>query len=96
MSNLNPADYKNGQPIAALKVGETISSESPKVTLGKSKAVFAAVAGLAVAVGPVLTLALGDGAIDINEGIGLFVAALVGLGVPGVGTYYVPTKVTGN
>lgn len=96
MSNLNPADYFNGQPIRALAVGETVSSSSPKVSLGKSKAVFAAIAGLAVAVGPVLTLALQDGAIDLNEGIGIAIAALVGLGVPGVGTYITPTSVTGR
>lgn len=69
------------------------TSASPKVTLGPAKAVVAAIAGVAVAVGPVLTLALQDGAIDLNEGISLAVAVLVGLGVPGVGTYLTPTKV---
>lgn len=77
-----------------LALGETVTSESPKVELGKSKAVVAAVAGVFVAVGGVLAGALSDGAIDLNEGIALGVAVLVGLGVPGIGTYVVPTTVT--
>lgn len=79
---------------AALDVGETVTSDSPKVELGPAKAIVAAIGGLFVAVGPVLTVALADGAIDLNEGIALGVAVLVGLGVPGVGAYVAPTKVT--
>lgn len=85
MSTINPAP---------LHVGETVTSDSPKVELGKSKAIFAAISGVVVAVSPVLSVALGDGAIDLNEGIALGIAVLVGLGVPGVGTYLVPTSVT--
>lgn len=82
------------QSTTPLTVGETVSSESPKVELGKSKAIVAAVGGVFVAVGGVLVGALSDGAIDLNEGIALGIAVLVGLGVPGVGTYVVPTTVT--
>jgi hypothetical protein len=70
------------------------TSASPAIHLGPAKAIIAAVAGFAVAVGPVLATVLGDGAIDVNEGILLLVAALAGLGIPGVGTYIVPTRVT--
>lgn len=83
------------EPLTApLAVGETVTSDSPKVELGKAKAIVAAVSGLFVAVGPVLTVALADGAIDLNEGIALGIAVLVGLGVPGLGTYVTPTSVT--
>ena len=78
----------------ALDVGETVTSDSPKVELGKSKAIVAAVGGVVAAVAPVLTVALADGAFDLNEGIALVIAVLVGLGVPGIGAYVVPTKVT--
>lgn len=96
-SNLmaNPSPFIEPE-VKPLVVGETVSSDSPKVTLGKGKAIIAAVAGLAVAVGPLLANALEDGAIDTNEGITLFIAVLVGLGVPGLGTYFTPTKVTRN
>ncbi len=56
-------NYEGGST-APLAVNETVSTDSPKVELGKSKAIVAAVAGLAVAVGPVLTTALADGAIE--------------------------------
>ena len=95
MTNLNPADYKNGQPIAALEVGETVSSESPKVTLGKSKGVIAAIGGVVTSVGVLLPSVLSDGAVSLNEGILLVLAVLAGLGVPVIGTYLVPTTVTG-
>lgn len=91
MSTTNPDRVPGPDHLA---VGETVSSSSPKVELGPAKAIVAAVAGLAVAVGPVLAASLGDGALDVNEGITLLVAVLVGLGVPGVSTYLVPTKVT--
>lgn len=90
MSNLDPKQYKNGE----LVVGETVTSDSPKVELGKAKAVFAGIAAVAVSVGTVLTASLADGAIDLNEGIALGLALLGGLGVGGLGTYAVPTKVT--
>ncbi|QKY80325.1 hypothetical protein SEA_MERCEDES_25 [Microbacterium phage Mercedes] len=97
MSNLDPHDYKNGQPITALKVGEEVSSASPKIELGKSKAFFAGAAGLVTALSVWLTgEPLADGAIDLNEGFALVLAVLGGLGVGGLGTYVVPTKVKGK
>lgn len=89
MSNATP------NPREPLVVGETVSSESPKVELGKSKAVIAAGGGLIVALGTwFLTGALDDGALSVNEGIGLVLAILGGIGVPGIGTYVTPTSVT--
>ena len=97
MSNLNPADYRNGRHISALDVGETVSSDSPKVSLGSSKAVVAAIGGVVTAVSVWLTGGpFADGAIDLNEGIALAIAVLAGLGVPGIGAYLTPTKVTGG
>lgn len=84
----------NGGSTAPLAVNETVTSDSPKVSLGKAKAIAAAIGGLFVAVGPVLTTALADGALDLNEGIAIGIAVLVGLGVPGLGVYYTPTTVT--
>lgn len=79
---------------APLFAGETVTSDSPKVELGKSKAIVAAIGGVVAAVAPVLTVTLADGAIDLNEGIALAIAVLAGLGIPGIGAYIVPTKVT--
>lgn len=79
-----------------LTVGETVSSASPAVDLGKSKAVVAAIGGVIAAVAPVLTVTLADGQLDVNEGIALVIAILAGLGIPGIGAYVVPTKVTRN
>lgn len=84
-------------PTAPLAAGETVSSSSPKVSLGPAKAVVAAAAGVVTAVSVWLTGApLADGAIDLNEGISLTLAILGGLGVPGIGTYLAPTNVTRN
>ena len=97
MSNLNPADYKNGRHITALEVGETVSSDSPKVSLGSSKAVVAAIGGVVTAVSIWLTGdPFADGAIDLGEDIALAFAIGGGLGIPGLGTYLMPTKVTGG
>lgn len=100
MSNLDPADYKNGQPInpesSALVVGETVKSSSPQITLGPSKAILAAIGAVVTAVSVWLTTGpLTDGALDLNEGIALAIAILGGLGF-GVGTYQMPTKVSGT
>lgn len=88
MSNATP------NPREPLVVGETVSSESPKVELGKSKAVIAAVGGVVAAVGLLLPSVLADGAISLNEGFLLLFAVLGGAGVPGIGTYVTPTSVT--
>lgn len=89
---MTEAIYTNDSP---LHVGETVASTSPKVELGKSKAVVAAIGGVVTAVSVWLTAGpLNDGAIDLNEGIALVIAILAGLGVPGIGAYLTPTKVT--
>lgn len=70
------------------------TSASPKVTLGPAKAVLAAVGGVVTALGVWLTGApFADGALDLNESISLVLTILAGAGVPGIGTYLVPTKV---
>lgn len=77
--------------------GETVSSASPKVTLGPAKAIVAAIAGVVSSVAVWLTTApLADGALDLNEGIALAIAIGAGLGIPGIGTYVTNTKVTAN
>lgn len=96
MSNLDPYQYKNGQQVSLVK-GEEVSSSSPKLELGKSKAVIAAIGGVVTAVSIWLTgEPFADGAIDLGEGIALVFAIAGGLGIPGLGTYYMPTKVTGK
>jgi len=96
MSDLDPYAYKNGQPVAALEVGEETTSANPKIELGKSKAVLATVGGVATALGVWFTSGvLADGALDLNEAIAGVLAVLGGLGF-GVGTYVIPTKVTGK
>lgn len=70
------------------------TSASPSVNLGPAKAIVAAIGGVVASLAIWLQSGpLTDGAIDLNEGIGLTLAILVGLGVPGVGTYVTPTKV---
>lgn len=94
MSNLDPKAYKNGEPVGALSVGETVSSASPAVELGKSKAVLAAVAGGIVAAGGVFITAISDGAIDLGEAYGIIGAGLAGAGIPGFAAFLTPTTVT--
>lgn len=91
MSDLNPHEYKNGQP---LNVGETVSSSSPKVELGKSKAAVAAVAGAIVTGGGVFVTAISDGAITLEEAWLVIGALLAGAGLIGGGTFATPTSVT--
>lgn len=96
MSNLDPHAYKNGVPAAALEVGEETTSANPKIELGNSKAILAGLGGVATAVATWLTTGpFLDNALDLNEGIALAIAILGGLGF-GVGTYVIPTKVTGK
>lgn len=77
-----------------LAVGETVSSSSPKVTLGPAKAVVSAILGALGAAVPLAIAATADGAIDATEGWGILGALLVGAGVIGGGTWVTPTKVT--
>ena len=78
-----------------LAPGETVTSDSPKVTLGPAKAIVAAAGGVVSSVAVWLaTGPFADGALDLNEGIALVIAILAGLGVPGIGTYVTRTTVT--
>lgn len=87
MSGINPAP-------APLVVGETVPSSSPKVELGKSKAILAAAAGGIVAAGGVFLTAISDGALDLGEVYGIIGAALAGAGIPGFAAFLTPTTVT--
>jgi hypothetical protein len=91
----NPAPAGDGPK--HLAPGETVTSDSPKVTLGPAKAIVAAVGGVVTSLSVWLTTGpFNDGALDLNEGIALVIAILAGLGVPGIGTYVTRTKVTAN
>jgi hypothetical protein len=79
-----------------LAAGETVTSASPKVTLGPAKAIIAAILGALGAAVPLAIAATADGAIDLNEGWGILGALLVGGGIIGGGTWVTPTKVTAN
>ena len=79
-----------------LEPGETVSSSSPKVTLGNSKAVIAAVVGGVAAGAAALLQALTDGAIDIGEFYVILGAVLSGAGLTGGATYAKSTTVTAN
>jgi len=92
MSNLDPKDYRNGEKVLA--VGETVSSASPAVELGKSKAVLAAITGGVVAAGGVFLTAISDGAITLGEAYGIVGAGLAGAGIPGFAAFLTPTTVT--
>jgi hypothetical protein len=45
---------------------------------------------------PIASLAIADGAIDLNEGWGILAALLVGGGIIGGGTWVTPTTVKAN
>lgn len=94
MTELNPRDYRNGEPVAPLTIGETVSSASPAVELGNSKAILAAVTGGIVAAGGVFLTAISDGVIDLGEAYGIIGAGLAGAGIPGFAAFLAPTSVT--
>lgn len=77
-----------------MSVVEQHNSSSPAVSLGPAKAIVAMLTGLVVAVAPVLTATLADGVLSLNDGFLLGLAVLGGLGVPGLGVYLTPTKVS--
>lgn len=95
MSNLDPKDYKNGERIS-LVAGETVTSDSPKVTLGNAKAVAAAVSATLVAGLTVLGAALSDNVVTPGEWIAVGIAVLGGPLFVGGATYYARTTVKGN
>lgn len=80
----------------ALHIGETVSSAEPKVTLGKSKAIVAAIGGAAAAAGGVLVSAVSDGVITAGEVYAIVGAAAAGAGIPGFAAFLTPTSVTRN
>lgn len=95
MTNLNPRDYHNGQPVA-LAVGETVTSDSPAVTLGPAKAIVAAVGGALVGGLTALGTALTDEVVTSGEWVAVALAVVIGSGLVGGSTYFTKTTVTGN
>lgn len=79
-----------------LAAGETVPSSSPKVTLGNSKAVVAAVVGGLAAGSAALLQALSDGAVDLGEFYVILGAVLGGAGLTGGTTWAKSTDVTIN
>ena len=95
MSELNPAEYKNGEKIA-LAAGETVTSDSPKVNLGPAKAIVALIGSAAVAgLGAYIT-AVSDNVVTSGEWAAIAVATIVGSGLVGGATYVAKTRVTGG
>lgn len=79
---------------ATLNVGETVTTDSPKVTLGKAKAVVATVA-TAVSMGlGALAVALADETVTQGEWVTVAIAFLAGTGLVGGATYAAKTTVT--
>lgn len=95
MSTLDPADYKNGVKVSLVE-GETVTSDSPKVTLGPAKAIIATVAAALVAGLGALSTALTDEIVTPSEWVTIALATIVGSGIAGAATYFTPTKITGN
>lgn len=93
-SNLTPGPDHVADP--HIHVGETVSSISPKVTLGLSKAVAGGVAGTAIGFLGALSTAYADEVVTggewISVGIATILAATAAFGI----TWAVPTKVTAN
>ena len=84
----------NGGSTAPLAVNETVSTDSPKVELGKSKAIAAAVATVAVAFLGALGVAVADEVVTTGEWITIATATIIATGLVGGATYVVPTTVT--
>lgn len=107
MTNLNPHDYQNGQPVA-LAVGETVKSSSDQVHLGPAKAIAAVVATVIVAFLTALGVALqpvydaaGEfvaGSTDVSgpEWVTIAIATVISTGLVGGATFATPTTVTGS
>jgi hypothetical protein len=76
--------------------GETVSSSSPKVTLGTAKSVAGSITTTVLAFLTAVLFANGDEVITANEwlsiGIATVIGAAAGFGIP----YITPTKVTAN
>lgn len=81
-------------PAAPLAVNETVTTDSPKVELGKGKAIAAAAATVAVAFLGALGVAVADNVITPGEWITIATATIVATGLVGGTTYLTPTTVT--
>lgn len=107
MSDLDPADYENGQlvnsrpaavPVSevAVAAGETVNSADPSITLGPGKAISAALTGLGLTV---LVGAINAITPELFEPLGPWGAVLYAGIVAGgatLATYVTRTTVTGN
>lgn len=81
---------------APLRIGETVSSASPKVDLGPAKAVVATIAtAVSMALGA-LAVALADEVVTTGEWVTIAIAFLAGTGLVGGATYAARTSVTRN
>lgn len=107
MSDLDPADYENGQlvnsrpaavPVSevAVAAGETVNSADPSITVGPAKAIAASVATVAVTFLTALGVAMTDNVVTPQEWITIAVATIVGTGLVGGSTFLTRTTVTGN
>lgn len=79
-----------------LTVGETVSSSSDKVTVGKEKAIASGLVGTAVGFLSALGLAASDGTITGGEWIGIASATVLAFAAAFGITYAVPASVTRN
>jgi len=99
MTNLNPADYQNGVPVAqvAVAAGETVKSSSSAITLGPAKAIAALVATPVVAFLSALGVALqSENVVTGQEWVSIAIATILSTGLVAGSVYGVPTSVTGN
>lgn len=101
MSDLDPKDYFNGQPVVpadsvAVASGETVNSSSPAITVGPAKAIVAAVGGALVGGLSALGVALADEVVTSGEWVAVALAVVLGTGLVGGATYATRTTVKGN
>lgn len=80
----------------ALYIGETVTSDSPAVTLGPAKAIVAAIGGALVGGLTALGTALTDEVVTSGEWVAVALAVVIGSGLTGGATFAVKTTVTGS
>ncbi len=80
----------------ALHVGETVTSDSPTVTLGPAKAIVATVGAALVGGLTALGAALTDNVVTPGEWVAVALGFIVGSGLVGGATYVARTSVTRN
>jgi hypothetical protein len=83
-------------PAPGIAPGETVESDSPRVELGKSKAIVAAVGGALVGGLTALGVALVDEVVTSGEWVGVALAVVIGTGLVGGATYATKTTVTAS